>query len=74
MSVVSNAEPLPDNARDNWSASISCREDGGSKKVSLVATGALTNVALLLSVYPEIQSMIEVSTALDCPCYLILGV
>lgn len=39
---------------------VLCRNDGSSQKVSLVATGALTNVALLLSVYPEIKDMIEV--------------
>jgi inosine-uridine nucleoside N-ribohydrolase len=72
VSLGGTAEPfeaIESIAENNWSGSISCREDGSSKKVSLVATGALTNVALLLSVYPEIQSMIEVSTALDCPCY-----
>lgn len=40
-----------------------CRNDGSSQKVSLVATGALTNIALLLNVYPEIKEMIEVGLA-----------
>jgi inosine-uridine nucleoside N-ribohydrolase len=33
---------------------------GGQQRVHLVATAALTNVALLLAVYPEVKEMIEV--------------
>ncbi|GAQ84607.1 inosine-uridine preferring nucleoside hydrolase family protein [Klebsormidium nitens] len=42
------------------------KNDGSSQKVSLVATGALTNIALLLSVYPEIKEMIEITMMGGC--------
>ena len=34
---------------------------GGAERVQLVATGAMTNVALLLSMYPEVAAMVDVS-------------
>ena len=35
-------------------------DGGGGARVHLVATGALTNVALLLALYPEVAAMVEV--------------
>ncbi|GBG93070.1 hypothetical protein CBR_g58653 [Chara braunii] len=34
-------------------------EEGGNRRIALVCTASLTNIALLITVYPEMQDMIE---------------
>lgn len=45
---------------------------GSGERVQLVATAALTNVALLLSVFPEVKDMIEVGGWV-CTCVCVWG-
>lgn len=51
--------PLKEKAINVMAATIMGHHQKTGEKVTLIATGALTNVALLLSVYPEVKDSLE---------------
>lgn len=60
----SDATPLPGKAvnvmYEALKAAAAARPQGCARRVQLVALGALTNVALLLIVYPEVKEWLEI--------------